>query len=93
MSNLELQASPHPSTARKARKRNVTSRDRLGCVTCRERHLRCDKAQPECDNCTKANRTCGGYARGISFRDQTMMVIERVQKPDSRRSYQEVPVN
>ncbi|RSL39856.1 hypothetical protein CEP54_016246 [Fusarium duplospermum] len=35
--------------------------------------------------CIKANRTCGGYARGISFRDQTMMVIERVQKPESRR--------
>ncbi|RSL58063.1 hypothetical protein CEP51_014142 [Fusarium floridanum] len=35
--------------------------------------------------CIKANRTCGGYARGISFRDQTMMVIEKVQKPESRR--------
>ncbi|KAH7268105.1 hypothetical protein B0J15DRAFT_441273 [Fusarium solani] len=74
MSNLELQASPHPSTPRKARKRNVTSRDRLGCVTCLP------------IQCTKANRTCGGYARGISFRDQTMMVIERVQKPESRRA-------
>jgi hypothetical protein len=33
-------------------------RVRTGCLTCRERHLKCDEAQPICQNCRKSNRTC-----------------------------------
>lgn len=33
-------------------------RVRTGCLTCRERHLKCDEAVPDCLNCKKSNREC-----------------------------------
>ena len=33
-------------------------RVRTGCLTCRERHLKCDEALPHCQNCKKSNRVC-----------------------------------
>ncbi|PKS05909.1 hypothetical protein jhhlp_007740 [Lomentospora prolificans] len=33
-------------------------RVRTGCLTCRERHLKCDEATPDCVNCRKSNREC-----------------------------------
>ncbi|KAK1634033.1 hypothetical protein BDP81DRAFT_463127 [Colletotrichum phormii] len=41
------------------RKRNVTTRDRTGCVTCRTRRLKCDEKKPHCNNCTRLNLECG----------------------------------
>jgi hypothetical protein len=39
-------------------------RVRTGCLTCRERHLKCDEAWPHCQNCRKSNREC---KRGIKL--------------------------
>lgn len=33
-------------------------RVRTGCLTCRNRHLKCDEALPVCMNCQKSNRKC-----------------------------------
>src|SRR2546423_10418816 len=33
-------------------------RVRTGCLTCRERHLKCDEGTPICQNCKKSNRDC-----------------------------------
>lgn len=33
-------------------------RVRTGCLTCRERHLKCDEGTPNCQNCRKSNRVC-----------------------------------
>ncbi|KAF5025939.1 hypothetical protein F66182_1974 [Fusarium sp. NRRL 66182] len=33
-------------------------RVRTGCLTCRERHLKCDEAVPDCLNCRKRGREC-----------------------------------
>src|SRR5205809_8055747 len=33
-------------------------RVRTGCLTCRERHLKCDEALPRCQNCQKSDRVC-----------------------------------
>lgn len=33
-------------------------RVRTGCLTCRNRHLKCDEAMPICMNCQKSNRKC-----------------------------------
>ena len=37
---------------------NRPKRVRTGCLTCRERHLKCDEGLPHCQNCKKSNRTC-----------------------------------
>lgn len=40
-------------------------RVRTGCRTCRERHLKCDEGEPECNNCLKSNRDC---KRGLELK-------------------------
>ena len=46
-------------------------RVRTGCLTCRERHLKCDEAQPLCQNCRKSNRQCKRGVR-LNFIDTTV---------------------
>ncbi|KAI4867996.1 hypothetical protein F4820DRAFT_171497 [Hypoxylon rubiginosum] len=45
-------------------------RVRTGCLTCRERHLKCDEATPDCLNCRKSNRDCKRGVR-LNFIDMT----------------------
>ena len=33
-------------------------RVRTGCLTCRERHLKCDEGLPNCQNCNKSGKIC-----------------------------------
>ncbi|KAL2354442.1 hypothetical protein BJ546DRAFT_843855 [Cryomyces antarcticus] len=49
-------------------------RVRTGCLTCRERHLKCDEAMPQCQNCRKSNRVC---KRGVRLN----FIDTQVQKP------------
>jgi len=37
---------------------NKAKRVRTGCLTCRERHLKCDEGLPNCNNCKKSSREC-----------------------------------
>lgn len=46
-------------------------RVRTGCLTCRERHLKCDEALPHCQNCRKSNRVCKRGIR-LNFIDTTV---------------------
>lgn len=45
-------------------------RVRTGCLTCRERHLKCDEGMPDCVNCRKSNRECKRGVR-LNFIDMT----------------------
>jgi arginine metabolism regulation protein II len=38
-----------------------------GCLTCRERHVKCDLGQPACRNCTRLDISCEGYSRKYSW--------------------------
>ena len=46
-------------------------RVRTGCLTCRERHLKCDESVPDCQNCKKSNRECKRGVR-LNFIDTTI---------------------
>ncbi|KAK8073181.1 hypothetical protein PG994_004080 [Apiospora phragmitis] len=39
--------------------RTSTPKVRTGCITCKRRHIRCDEARPNCQNCFKSQRYCG----------------------------------
>ncbi|KAJ5906200.1 uncharacterized protein N7473_003116 [Penicillium subrubescens] len=41
-----------------------------GCALCRERHIKCDEAVPECTQCQRYGRTCPGYRRTFRFQDE-----------------------
>ncbi|EAW09793.1 uncharacterized protein ACLA_040090 [Aspergillus clavatus NRRL 1] len=65
------------SSGRSVRKRNVVSRGRTGCLTCRRRRLKCDETKPGCNNCRRINQPCEGYAQRITFKDQTNLIVAR----------------
>ncbi|KAK4693605.1 hypothetical protein P7C71_g3824, partial [Lecanoromycetidae sp. Uapishka_2] len=44
-------------------------RSRTGCLTCRQRKLKCDEQKPICGQCSKANRHCEA-STGLTFRHQ-----------------------
>ena len=45
-------------------------RTRTGCLTCRERHLKCDETKPTCNNCAKSQRDCN-WGKKLNFLDTT----------------------
>lgn len=49
---------------------NKPKRVRTGCLTCRERHLKCDEGMPTCMNCRKSARECKRGIR-LNFIDTT----------------------
>lgn len=51
-------AADTPGASDKAVPDNKPKRVRTGCLTCRQRHLKCDEGKPICQNCRKSNRTC-----------------------------------
>lgn len=55
----EASSSSHP-----ARKRRPHKRSRHGCLTCKQRHIRCDELKPVCTNCLTRGGECGYAAEG-----------------------------
>ncbi|KAK4202773.1 hypothetical protein QBC40DRAFT_275678 [Triangularia verruculosa] len=47
----------HPSN----QKRTSTPKVRTGCITCKNRHVKCDERKPTCSRCEKARMECHGY--------------------------------
>ncbi|KAK5954982.1 hypothetical protein OHC33_003661 [Knufia fluminis] len=47
-----------------SKKKKVAStrrRTKTGCLTCRQRRVKCDETKPTCRNCEKSRRQCAGY--------------------------------
>ena len=40
--------------------KSIRKRTKTGCTTCRLRRIKCDEAKPECNNCKRSKRPCGG---------------------------------
>ena len=57
-SNDTILSSVPPDVAAAAVAAARPKRVRTGCLTCRERHLKCDEGAPDCQNCKKSNREC-----------------------------------
>ena len=49
---------PNDTAAAATASASKPKRVRTGCLTCRERHLKCDEGLPHCQNCRKSSRTC-----------------------------------
>ncbi|KAF8445340.1 hypothetical protein BDZ91DRAFT_149445 [Kalaharituber pfeilii] len=63
---------------------NKPKRVRTGCLTCRERHLKCDEGTPECQNCRKSSRTCKRGVR-LNFIDTQVKPIPTVPRSNEWR--------
>lgn len=42
-----------------------------GCLTCRQRKIRCDLKKPNCSQCQRTKRECGGYVKAVVFLNQS----------------------
>ncbi|KAG5356015.1 Adhesion and hyphal regulator 1 [Yarrowia sp. B02] len=59
-------------------------RVRTGCLTCRERHLKCDEGVPDCVNCIKSRKVCRRGIR-LNFIDCKVGDAEHYEVSDSWR--------
>ena len=64
-------ATPTPAKSRRVR---------TGCLTCRQRHLKCDEGVPDCANCRKSGRRCKRGIR-LNFIDTQVRRPPRVPAP------------
>lgn len=62
----------------KKRNQDKKSRTRSGCLTCRDRHMKCDEQQPVCKNCIKSKRKC---FRGIRLNFTQYTIYEPPTNP------------
>lgn len=78
-------SSPRPRSAKRKKSSEIDTkakRTRTGCLTCRERHLKCDEALGRCLNCRKADRICRRGVR-LNFIDiQTVAPPHLIARPD-----------
>ncbi|KAJ5488853.1 hypothetical protein N7539_003743 [Penicillium diatomitis] len=77
--------SPRVSSATRERSAEIADtkakRVRTGCLTCRERHLKCDEALGRCLNCRKSDRICRRGIR-LNFIDiQTVAPPHTIARP------------
>ncbi|KAJ5939268.1 hypothetical protein N7466_002402 [Penicillium verhagenii] len=69
--------SPRSSSASRKKSSEIADtkakRTRTGCLTCRERHLKCDEALGRCLNCRKSDRIC---RRGVRLNFIDIQTVE-----------------
>ncbi|KAK1463817.1 hypothetical protein CCUS01_08231 [Colletotrichum cuscutae] len=53
----------------KPKARRTNTRSRTGCVSCRQKHIRCDERRPSCFNCTLKEQLCS-YVPKIPLRER-----------------------
>ncbi|KAI1389265.1 uncharacterized protein F4822DRAFT_195033 [Hypoxylon trugodes] len=55
-----------------------------GCITCKQRRIKCDSVHPTCGRCQKANRPCnwdGEETAGLLFRSENAFAQGRPRRP------------
>ncbi|XMA20888.1 hypothetical protein WAI453_013679 [Rhynchosporium graminicola] len=81
---------PKKSKARAKQAQQFTASPRprthsfTGCLTCRERHVKCDLREPSCHNCLRLKVLCEGYSRKYTW------VPPRTSEPGPRTSATQV---
>ncbi|SPO03144.1 uncharacterized protein DNG_05826 [Cephalotrichum gorgonifer] len=61
---------------------------RTGCATCKDHAISCDRAKPNCSNCSRSNRKCQWYGPKLSWpraNDRRRAVISKTPPPSSQR--------
>ena len=46
----------------------LRKRTKTGCLTCRQRRIKCGEERPVCANCTKSKRSCEGYNQRLNWK-------------------------
>ncbi|PIG79950.1 C6 zinc finger domain protein [Aspergillus arachidicola] len=82
---MSVSRTPGSDTGRRKDTARKPRRVRTGCLTCRERHLKCDEALHQCQNCRKSGRICRRGVR-LNFIDtQTVAPPHYIPRPPGSR--------
>lgn len=60
-----------------------------GCITCRERRVKCDETKPACKECIRLGRRCAGYERKavrLRFRDETARYLKTANYEEPKKT-------
>ncbi|CAG1964739.1 unnamed protein product [Fusarium graminearum] len=72
---VEQEQSVSPTT------RKSHARSRTGCMTCKNRRVRCDEQRPTCLNCETAGLSCGFAAPSLPLRERRKSYLPGEQQP------------
>lgn len=61
-------------------------RRRTGCLSCRQRHVKCDERKPSCERCEAANIVCAGYPQMRRIEPEPRIQRKAVLPTDTQRS-------
>jgi Fungal Zn(2)-Cys(6) binuclear cluster domain len=88
--NISVTVSPKSQRIGVPGETSKPKRVRTGCLTCRERHLKCDEALPRCQNCHKSDRVCKRGVR-LNFIDTQTIAppFNIVHPPGTQLSFQD----
>ncbi|KAL4866230.1 hypothetical protein BDV12DRAFT_138344 [Aspergillus spectabilis] len=52
---------------------------RTGCLTCKQRRIKCDEGKPSCRNCSRTGRPCEGYPEPMQGDSHALQPSQRLQ--------------
>ncbi|KAI1071705.1 hypothetical protein LB507_005103 [Fusarium sp. FIESC RH6] len=65
----------------KQRQKQYYTRSRTGCLTCRQRHQKCDELRPICGNCISVQRQCEYPSTVLPLRERRKKCLPGEQQP------------
>ncbi|KAE8147453.1 hypothetical protein BDV25DRAFT_142744 [Aspergillus avenaceus] len=68
-SSTAQQDAPKPASDDTSTQKVFRKRTKTGCLTCRQRRIKCGEEKPVCKNCIKSRRECKGYAQRLVFKN------------------------
>lgn len=54
-----------------AAKMRFATKTKTGCLTCRQRRIKCDEGKPQCANCARSGWICGGYQARTALQNRS----------------------
>ncbi|KAH8800355.1 hypothetical protein F5884DRAFT_810084 [Xylogone sp. PMI_703] len=77
------------SLSQPGKNRCPLKRTRTGCITCKNRHVKCDETKPSCQRCTSTKRKCEGYQAPKEPAPVAFLVVATCSaRPDCNRKAQ-----
>ncbi|XEV03522.1 hypothetical protein FSHL1_008809 [Fusarium sambucinum] len=72
---------PEDAPSKGKQKERQYTRSRTGCLTCRQRHQKCDETRPICGNCVGIKRHCEYPAAILPLRERRKKCLPGEQQP------------
>ncbi|CAG7563423.1 unnamed protein product [Fusarium equiseti] len=69
------------SATKKPKQKQYYTRSRTGCLTCRQRHQKCDEVRPICGNCISVQRQCEYPSAILPLRERRKKCLPGEQQP------------